>query len=106
MKDAVPLFHTSTLTPLLETSATMVDAYAATAGLSIVGFYQVRRNVVVDASTPDQIALYGAPVTVFVGNLVVYSMYRCENRTVYGTAHGIKTDSWLIQRAISHAKAK
>jgi len=34
--------HTSTLTPLLETSATMVDAHASSNGLSIVGFYQVR----------------------------------------------------------------
>eukprot|EP00752_Nemacystus_decipiens_P014969 g13328.t1 len=40
VKDAVPLFHTSTLTPLLETSASMVDAHAASCGLSIVGFYQ------------------------------------------------------------------
>ncbi|CAN0325049.1 unnamed protein product, partial [Ectocarpus fasciculatus] len=38
--DAVPLFHTSTLAPLLETSAVMVDAHAARSGLCIVGFYQ------------------------------------------------------------------
>lgn len=42
VKDAVPLFHTSTLAPLLETSATMVDAHASNNGLSIVGLYQVR----------------------------------------------------------------
>lgn len=107
VKDAVPLFHTSTLTPLLETSATMVDAYAATAGLSIVGFYQVGRNVVVDASTPDHIVLYGATVVaVFVSTLFAHSRYRCDNRTAYGTAHGTKTDPWLIQWAISRAKAK
>lgn len=41
VKDAVPLFHTCTLAPLLETSATMVDAHATSNGLSIVGFYQV-----------------------------------------------------------------
>lgn len=41
VKDAVPLFHTSTLAPLLETAATMVDAYASKKGLAIVGFYQV-----------------------------------------------------------------
>lgn len=41
VKDAVPLFHTSTLAPLLETSAAMVDAYASSNGLSIVGLYQV-----------------------------------------------------------------
>lgn len=46
VKDAVPLFHTSTLAPLLETSASMVDAHAASTGLSIVGFYQVRSGIV------------------------------------------------------------
>ena len=44
VKDAVPLFHTSTLAPLLEMSAAMVDAHAAKVGLSIVGFYQVRSS--------------------------------------------------------------
>lgn len=42
VKDAVPLFHSSTLSPLLETSATMVDAYATKKGLAIIGYYQVR----------------------------------------------------------------
>lgn len=45
VKDAVPLFHTSTLAPLLETSASMVDAHATSNGLSIVGFYQVKAGI-------------------------------------------------------------
>eukprot|EP00903_Cladosiphon_okamuranus_P009872 g9378.t1 len=50
VKDAVPLFHTSTLAPLLETSASMVDAHAAGRGLSIVGFYQA--NQCLDDNAP------------------------------------------------------
>lgn len=54
VKDAVPLFHTSTLAPLLEMSATMVDAHAAKIGLSIVGFYQA--NQCLDDNAPSLLA--------------------------------------------------
>ncbi|CAM9783870.1 unnamed protein product [Scytosiphon promiscuus] len=54
VKDAVPLFHTSTLTPLLETSAAMVDAHASSNGLSIVGFYQA--NQCLDDNLPGVLA--------------------------------------------------
>ncbi|CAN0036306.1 unnamed protein product [Pylaiella littoralis] len=54
VRDAVPLFHTSTLAPLLETSAAMVDAHAASNGLSIVGFYQA--NQCVDDNAPGALA--------------------------------------------------
>lgn len=45
VEDAVPLFHTATLAPLLDTSAAMVDAHATSNGFSIVGFYQVGGDV-------------------------------------------------------------
>ncbi|CAN0449082.1 unnamed protein product, partial [Ectocarpus sp. 8 AP-2014] len=54
VKDAVPLFHTSTLAPLLETSAVMVDAHAARSGLCIVGFYQA--NQCLDDNAPGALA--------------------------------------------------
>eukprot|EP00904_Undaria_pinnatifida_P008106 jgi/Undpi1/4425/HiC_scaffold_17.g07780.m1 len=54
VKDAVPLFHTATLAPLLETSAAMVDAHAAKIGLSIVGFYQA--NQCLDENSPSLLA--------------------------------------------------
>ncbi|CAM9390340.1 unnamed protein product [Hapterophycus canaliculatus] len=54
VKDAVPLFHTSTLAPLLETSAAMVDAHASSNGLSIVGFYQA--NQCLDDNSPGALA--------------------------------------------------
>ncbi|CAN0375415.1 unnamed protein product [Ascophyllum nodosum] len=50
VKDAVPLFHTSTLSPLLETSAVMVEAYASGKGMSIIGFYQANQGL--DDNTP------------------------------------------------------
>lgn len=43
VEDAAPLFHTSTLAPLLETSASMVEAHANKKGLTIVGYYQVMK---------------------------------------------------------------
>ncbi|CAM9301853.1 unnamed protein product [Ectocarpus sp. 13 AM-2016] len=54
VKDAVPLFHTSTLAPLLETSAVMVDDHAARSGLCIVGFYQA--NQCLDDNAPGALA--------------------------------------------------
>ncbi|CAM9680093.1 unnamed protein product [Phaeothamnion confervicola] len=52
--DAIPLFHHTPLTPLLETAAVMVEAYAKRRGegLEIVGFYSANPHLDVATLAP------------------------------------------------------